>query len=163
MKKHIIAFTISTICIVNTIAQNINQSDINNTCYVLSELMSEAKKNGDSESVLIYSNTIDKIRKKYTIHKIYETYFDSIKVLNSHLKGIVISLNSPPKSPGFTNFEIDDFIILKKNGISLVDFNEFLTLKKLKQGTIKIENMNELEIKNIENLKKEVEAIKLKN
>ncbi|GJM64919.1 hypothetical protein [Persicobacter diffluens] len=163
MKKFTLIFILTVVGISTSIAQTINQTDINTTCFVLSELMTEAIRNEDTESVLIYSNTIEKIRKKYTINKKYEAYFNSIKVLNPNIKGILISLNNPPKSPGFSNKEIDDFILLRKSGISLMDFNEFLTLKKLGQGTIKIENMHELELKNIEKFKKEVEAIKLKN
>ena len=161
MKKIILLFTILGFNIVNVIGQDIDQSEIDTTCYVLSELMSKAKEEGDYESVLIYSNTIDKIKEKYTIHKTYSDYFDAIKISNPNLNGIVISLNSPPKSPGFANNEIDDFILLKQDGISLTDFNEFLILKKLGQGKIELENINEMEIKNLEKFKKEIEAIEI--
>lgn len=145
-------------------AQSVQQSEVDTTCFVLSELMAEAKEKGDYESILIYSNVVDKIKRKYTVDQKYVNYFNSIKVSNIDLtNGIVISLNNPPKFPGFTNKEIDNFISLKKEGISLMDFNEFLVLKKLGQGKMKIENINEFELKNLEKLKSEVEGLKLKN
>ena len=143
-------------------AQNITQSDINTTCFVLSELVADAKEKGDATSILIYSNTIDKIKKRYNVHPNYSKYFDSIKKANPNLKGIVISLNNPPKSPGFSNKEIDDFMLLSRDGISLSDFNDFLVLKKLGQQKLRLENLNELELKNIKTLKERVESINIR-
>ncbi|WP_160114312.1 hypothetical protein [Aquimarina sp. AU119] len=162
MKTHLL---IITLFIMNTMylnSQNIDQSDINTTCFVLSELIAKAKEKGDIESMVIFSNTIDKIKADHNIHPTYSTYFDSIKSSNLNIsKGIVISLNNPPKSPGFTNKEIDDFMSLRKDNISLSDLNDFLVLKKLGQNKLKLENLNELEIKNLEKFKKEIETIKI--
>ncbi|NLR91682.1 hypothetical protein [Flammeovirga agarivorans] len=162
MKKITLIYIFSIIGISTSIAQDINQTDINTTCFVISELMAEAKKNGDTESVLIYYNTIDKIKKKFTVHKTYVNYFDSIKVLNPDIKGIVITLNNPPLSPGFTNNEIENLILFKKKGASLMEFNKFLIKKELESETTKIENINELELKNINHINKEREIIKFK-
>ena len=164
MKHFIVIITLLITNLSQIQAQNINQSDINITCFVISELMAEAKNNGDNESILIYSNTIDKIKEKHTINEAYANYFSLIKLDNPLLSnGIVIFLNSDPKSPGFSNRQIENFLIIKKEGITLYDFDDFVMLKKLKLGKIHLDNMNELALNNVKKLKAEVESIKIEN
>tara|TARA_R110000751_G_scaffold263794_1_gene363014 strand:- start:96 stop:590 length:495 start_codon:yes stop_codon:yes gene_type:complete len=164
MKHYIIIITLLTTNLTQVQAQNINQSDIDTTCFVISELMAEAKNNRDNESILIYSNTIDKIKEKHTINEAYANYFSSIKIDNPLLSnGIVIFLNSDPKSPGFSNRQIENFMILKNEGITLYDFDDFVVLKKLKLGKINPDNMSEVTLKNVKKLKAEVESITIEN
>ena len=117
-------------------AQNVTEDDLITTCFVLSELMNEATVTGNEEGILIYSNAFDKIKKEYSLHKTYISYFDSIKIANVDVivKGIIISLNNPLKPLGFSNKEIHDFMMLKKDNLSFTDFNDFLMLKKLGTG-----------------------------
>lgn len=144
-------------------SQNVTIDDLNTTCFVLSELMDKATKTGNEEAIIIYSNAFDKIKKEYSLREAYISYFDSIKITNADIigKGIVITLNNPPKSPGFTNKEINDFMMLRKDNISLTDFNDFLILKKLGTGKLAPSNLNKLELQNIEKLKQDIKQIKI--
>lgn len=153
-----------TINFIQGYAQDILQSDIDTTCFVISELMAEAKENRDNESILIYSNTIEKIKEKHTINKVYADYFNSIKEHNPQITdGIVIFLDSDPKSPGFSNRQIENFLMLKNEGITMYDFDDFVVLKKLKLGKIHPDNMSELALNNVKKLKAEVESITIEN
>ncbi|MCE7993330.1 MAG: hypothetical protein HEP71_15190 [Roseivirga sp.] len=160
MKKKIMSFLLLIIWVSNVNAQDIRQSEIDATCYVLSELLAEAKDKGDVECVIIYANAFDKIKSKYSVNKIYRDYFDSVKVANGDLKGILISLNNPPKSPGFSNKEIDNILQLKEIGISFADFNDFLIIKRLMEGKIKTENLFDFERNKLLKYKKALEGVK---
>ncbi|WP_040278138.1 hypothetical protein [Psychroserpens damuponensis] len=146
-------------------AQDITPTEINSTGHVLSELTADAIKNNDFESVLIFTNTIDKLKEKLKIDTTYTNYFNNIKIRNPQLNnGIVIFLNSSPQSsPGFSNRVVAHYIDLHKSGISTTDLNEYILLKKLHKGDISSQEINASQINDLKDLKAEIEAIKIEH
>jgi len=149
----------------NTFAQDIKNTEVDSTCYVISQLMGKAIVDGDLESVIIYSNAIDKLSNKFTLNDTCSAYFQDIKDQNPKLnQGIVIFLNSDPQSsPGFSNKIVEHYLDLHNSGLSANDLKDFILLKKIHNGKINANDIKESKLQQLEAFKAEVQSIKIKN
>jgi hypothetical protein len=169
MKTYKLLLAILLVVISNEIfaqTDEVKQSDIDNTCFVLTRLTNLAQKSGNIKGVIDNLNTFDQIMSQYHPQEKYIKYFQKVKDDN---QTAINSFNSTNHSNGIrsivSNKVVSGIEDLIDKGISFEEINNelesFINSKKINLNMLNIDQLDEKEKNNLEMIQKDVTRIKI--